>query len=111
MAFFGVTSFGYQNTPKEHMRLPPIQPNRAGQPEFVTAQTDGWKNGPKGSYSEHYRLWYKHTRNPQIPEDIYRRSLTNAQEIGWWQSAVPLKQKLPWAVVERKGFPRSEMTK
>jgi hypothetical protein len=41
---------------------------------------------------------------------MYQKPLTTSQECGWYTKDEPLKQNLKWAIVERRVFPKSEMT-
>ena len=63
MAFFGITSFGYQDHFKEHVKLPPVA--LPSKPKSIPlSQIDAYGPGAKGSFDEYHRIWVKHTRTP-----------------------------------------------
>ncbi|KAL2103950.1 hypothetical protein ACEWY4_000818 [Coilia grayii] len=121
MAFFGVTSCGYQNPIRDRMlsktiegrdsvlELPPIRPTR--RPSCT--DTCSVYNQPlpyssdlhRGSQLS-YREMLKRHQTPRSPNQLYVMPITDAQQYGWW-----LPNTHHWSRTRR--FPRkhSEMTR
>jgi hypothetical protein len=46
----------------------------------------------------------------QGPNDLYKKPVTCSQDIGIWTKSDPIKENLKWANIEKRVFPKSEMT-
>jgi hypothetical protein len=67
-------------------------------------------NKYSNSNLKYNQLKTKHVRHPKEPNQIYTRPMTSSNQIGWWTKDAPIDQNLKWTKVERRVFPKSEMT-
>ncbi|XP_074836327.1 sperm microtubule inner protein 11 [Carettochelys insculpta] len=122
MAFFGLTSLGYQEPLRErtlecekpdadglkprqgglfHPKLPPIG---LGRLDSTVHQ---------GSYAR-YREAVKRNQFQRSPNQIFRVPVTCAQDCGWWlprDPAIRAAQATPWMTTQRHPLIRSPMTR
>jgi len=130
MSFFNLTLMGYDNQFKSMKRLEPTSTEMGskelrkvptGQNKSVLEkqlaremtgdlQSREWSS-PAISNLNYHTLRTMHVRGDQDPNQIMRRPLTAAQEIGWWTKDEPLKTKEPWTCEKRHVHAQSEMTK
>jgi hypothetical protein len=103
MSFFNLTSLGYNNTIKRYKN----------EKEFTNYKNEEEKKSREKLNSSWLVLTEKktkHKRDPKEPNQHYTRSLVTSQEISWWTKDNPIQENLPWTQVEKRVFPKSEMT-
>ncbi|CAF0733691.1 unnamed protein product [Rotaria sordida] len=131
MAFFNLTLMGYDNKFKSMKRLEPLNTENdsnqlrqipvIGQSKSALEkqlarelagdlQSREWTS-PAVSNLNYHTLRQMHVHGNQNPNQIMRRPMTAAQEIGWWTKDEPLKIKEPWTQEKRHVHAQSEMTK
>lgn len=136
MAFFNLTSLGYQDPIRSQFlepnpvysytfvhkipegsyvsfrpptsKLPPINMNKYNQ-----VIQPGSYDEHGGSYVKYTERLRKHTRSSKDPNELCKNSLTTSQSHGWWHTKdnPDLRQKEPWTYVPRHVHVSSEMTR
>ncbi|XP_029103526.1 testis-expressed protein 49 [Scleropages formosus] len=111
MAFFGITSLGYQDpfagrklsSPPETSADPGVETNARSPSESTKqAATSYTHNGSQQKFKE----MLKRNQMPRAPNQLYRVPLTDNQQYGWW-----IEKKEPWMNVSHFPCKNSEMTK
>ncbi|CAF0723727.1 unnamed protein product [Adineta steineri] len=131
MSFFNLTFMGYDNRFKSMKHLEPTSTAHgtteirkvpvSGQAKSAiekqlareitgNLQSREWST-PAASNLNYHTLRTMHVRGDQRPNQITRRPLTAAQEVGWWTKDEPLKTREPWTQEKRHVHAQSEMTR
>ncbi|KAL4655490.1 hypothetical protein GN956_G5981 [Arapaima gigas] len=112
MAFFGITSLGYQDPFASRKLSSGVETSAdcAGEENDARSSSESTKpactsythNGSQQKYKE----MLKRNKTPRPPSHLYRVPLTDNQQYGWW-----IEKKEPWMNISHFPCKSSEITR